>query len=332
MRIKNPLRSLVRILILRAPIEAQLVVTRRCNLNCGYCAEYDHTSELIPLEVLKSRIDALHRLQVTNITLLGGEPLLHPQIAEVVAHADAHAQVSITTNGFLLSDKLIGRLNAAGLSNMQVSIDTVHPDASGGIQKSLKPLTPKLDRLARLARFGFHVNVVLCESSKDQFAALFDELGQLGIFVSVGLVHDETGMVEIHGSDCLDLWEKFYRKGTPISFVEYAYGKQLLQGRRPAWKCRAGARYLYVDEFGSAQFCSAQRGSPGLHLHSGTYKDCEAGCSIFCVYRASQLDNAPLRLLKAMFEMLCRAASFRVRTFLQRSKKAPESLEQPAAG
>jgi MoaA/NifB/PqqE/SkfB family radical SAM enzyme len=320
MRIKNPLRSLVKVLFMKAPIEAQLIVTRRCNLSCGYCTEHDHSSELVPFEILKDRVDALHRLQVTNITLLGGEPLLHPQIAEIVAHADSQAQVSITTNGFMLSDRLIERLNSAGLSNMQISIDTLCPDTSGYIQKSVKLVAPKLERLKRLARFDVHVHVVLCEDSKDQFITTLHELGKLGFFVSVGLVHDERGMVMVNGSDYLDLWEHFFRKGTPISFIEYEYGKQLLQGQRPIWQCRAGARYLYVDEFGNAQFCSAQRGrlskpimqytGEDIRQHSRTYKGCEAGCSLFCVYRSSQVDNAPLSLAKSVYRMLRRGVPF----------------------
>jgi molybdenum cofactor biosynthesis enzyme MoaA len=321
MHIKNPLRSLARIFFFKAPIDVQLVVTRRCNLSCGYCTEYDHFSEMLPLEVLKNRIDALHRLKTVNITLLGGEPLLHPQIAEIVAHAGSRAQVAITTNGFLLSDKLIKDLNDAGLSNMQISIDTLYPDSSGYIQKSIKSVAPKLEHLKRLARFGVHVNVVLCDSSKDQFVALFYDLKKFGFFVSIGLVHDERGIVEVNGSDYVDLWEYLLQNSHSASSVEYEYGKQLLQGQRPLWQCRAGARYLYVDEFGNAQFCSSQRGRlnkpilqytpQDVRLHSDTYKGCEAGCSIFCVYRASQLDNAPLRLSKAMFEMLRRGVLFR---------------------
>lgn len=321
MRIKNPFRSLVRILFLKAPIDAQLIVTRRCNLSCRYCTEQDHFSELIPLEVLKVRIDALHRLHVANIELLGGEPLLHPQIAEVVAYADSHAQVSITTNGFLLSDKLIERLNDAGLSNMQVSIDTLYPDTLGHTRKSFESVAPKLEHLKRLAGFDAHVNVVLCESSKDQFIALLRELGKFGFFVSVGLVHNERGRVEVSGSDYLKLWEHLFQEGTPISFVEYEYGKRLLQGQRPVWQCRAGARFLYVDEFGNAQFCSAQRGrlnkpimqytGEDIGRHSRTYKGCEAGCSLFCAYRSSLVDNAPLSMATAMVQMLRRGVLFR---------------------
>jgi MoaA/NifB/PqqE/SkfB family radical SAM enzyme len=336
MRVKNPFRAFARIVFLKAPIEAQLIVTRRCNLSCGYCNEYDNFSEPIPFEVLKGRIDALHRLRVVNIALLGGEPLLHPKIAEIVAYANRRAQVSITSNGFLLSEKLIERLNEAGLNNMQVSIDTLFPDASSYIQKSMKSIVPKLQRLQRLANFDVNVNVVLCESSKDQFKTTLRELRKFGFFVSVNLIHNARGMVEIDGPDYLALWEHHFQGGTPFSFIEYEYGRQLLQGRRPAWQCRAGARFLYVDEFGKAQFCSAQRGRlnkpivqytrKDLRQHSRTYKGCEEGCSIFCVFRDSQVDNAPINVVKALYQALRRGVLFRGR---YNHIVAPEEISIP---
>ena len=316
MRIRKPLRALARILLLRAPVEAQLIVTRRCNLSCGYCTEFDHASAPVPFERLAERIDALHRLRTVNISLLGGEPLLHPRIDDVVAYAARRAQVSITTNGFLLSDALIERLNRAALSNMQVSIDALRPDPTGYIQKSLKSLAPKLRRLRRLARFDAHVNVVLCESSRDDFLATLRELQDAGFPVSVNLVHDARGVVQVGGPDYLRLWEYQYRSGRPFSRIEYEYGTRLLQGERPRWRCRAGARFLYVDEFGRVQFCSAQRGrldTPvteytrrDIRQHGRTRKGCEAGCAIFCVYRASHVDNAPLGAARAALRMLRR--------------------------
>ena len=45
------------------PLLAHLVVTRRCNLACGYCNEYDRHSPPVPLEVLKRRVGELARLQ-----------------------------------------------------------------------------------------------------------------------------------------------------------------------------------------------------------------------------------------------------------------------------
>src|SRR5215217_9339181 len=68
------------------PIHAQVVVTRRCNLSCGYCYEYDKVSKPVPPEVLKARIDELKRLKTVFVTLNGGEPLLHPQITDLVRY------------------------------------------------------------------------------------------------------------------------------------------------------------------------------------------------------------------------------------------------------
>src|SRR3954468_18398578 len=68
------------------PVLAQIVVTRRCNLSCGYCYEYDKVSKPVPLEILKSRINELKRLKTVFVTLNGGEPLLHPQICELVRY------------------------------------------------------------------------------------------------------------------------------------------------------------------------------------------------------------------------------------------------------
>ena len=147
MRVKQPLRSAVNLLFFKSPLEAQLIVTRRCNLSCGYCSEFDNHSQPVPLELLKERIDAIHRLRVVNTSLLGGEPLMHPDIVEIVAYANRKNQVSITTNGFLLKEKLIKQLNEAGLSNLQISIDALDADPANYIQKSLKKLLPKLEIL-----------------------------------------------------------------------------------------------------------------------------------------------------------------------------------------
>ncbi|HEX4899022.1 MAG TPA: hypothetical protein VFV61_00735, partial [Pyrinomonadaceae bacterium] len=43
----------------RHPVLAHLIPMRRCNLACGYCNEYDHSSSPVPLEVMKERIDKL---------------------------------------------------------------------------------------------------------------------------------------------------------------------------------------------------------------------------------------------------------------------------------
>jgi MoaA/NifB/PqqE/SkfB family radical SAM enzyme len=335
MRVKRPLRTIFNLVFRRAPVEAQLIVTRRCNLSCGYCNEYDQVSEMIPLEVLKPRIDALHRLGVVNIAVLGGEPLMHPEIGDIVAYGDRRAQVSITTNGFLITEELIRRLNAAGLRNMEVSIDSTRPDRSGYVQKCLKTVRPKLALLQRWAEFDVGVNIVLCEQTRADFKDTVRQLNDLGFVVSIDLLHDDRGAVSIQGDDYLALWDHYYTQARPFSFLEQGYGRQLLRGERPRWKCRAGERFLYVDEFGKAQLCSAQRGRldkpvveytrEDARALGRTYKGCEAGCSLLCHYRDSSLDNRPVHTVASMLRLLVRRAPRRP----EPGKARPEAvLEQ----
>ena len=313
MRVKHPIRTILRVLFNKAPVEAQLIVTRRCNLSCGYCTEYDKVSEFIPLDVLKQRIDALHRLHVVNIALLGGEPLMHPELPEVVAYGDRRAQVSVTTNGFLLTEELIHRFNAAGLANMEVSIDAVRADRTGYIQKCLKTMRPKLVLLRRLAKFDLFVNMVLCDQTRGEFEEAIGELNNLGFPVTIDLLHDARGTIQIKGKDYPDLWRRYYVDRTPQAYLDQDYGAQLLEGERPKWQCRAGSRFLYVDEFGNVQFCSAQRGrlnkpiveytQRDIRAYGRTYKGCEEGCALLCVYRDSVLDNRPMHTLGSLLRL-----------------------------
>ncbi len=312
MQVKNVLQAVPRMLFSNAPMDAQLIITRRCNLSCGYCSEYDNFSEPVPVEDLKRRIDALHRLGAANITLLGGEPLIHPDVAEIVVYAGRKSNVSLVTNGFLLRNGIIESLNQAGLNNLTVSIDTLHADPSRFIQKSLRSLRTRLERLRNLAKFDVHVTAVLCESSKDDFLELIDEIKSYGFGMSVNLIHNAKGYVTISGEPYLELYEEFYRRGKPFTFLDYEYGKKLLQGERPRWKCRAGARYLYVDEHGKVQLCASQMGRLGkpieeyttqdLNEHANTYKGCEEGCSVGCAFRCSLLDDDKPQFVRSLIK------------------------------
>src|SRR5260221_9288261 len=314
MRVDHPFRAAFHLVVRKSPIEAQIVVIRRCNLRCGYCSEYDGHSPEVPFEILRSRLDAIHRLRAANIALLGGEPLLHSRIDDVVRHAARRAQVSMTTNGFLLDRKMIDRLGDAGLANLQVSIDALRPDESRYVQKTLHSLRPKLDRLASHARFEVHVTTVLCSETLAEFDELMGQLEQYPFRISVNIVHDEHGQVGVQGPAFERAWQRHFRDGRPFSYIEEDYGRRLLSGERPTWTCQAGARFLYVGEDGTVELCSGQRGRIGkqiteytladLDAHRDRPKGCEQGCSILCVYRDSQLDNDPAALGRAMLRAM----------------------------
>src|SRR5215470_17185626 len=111
------------------PVLVHIIPMRRCNLDCGYCNEYDDVSKPVPLEEMKRRLDLLADMGTSIITISGGEPLMHPELEEVIKHIRQRGMIAgMITNGFLLSVERIKSLNAAGLEHLQISIDNVTPD------------------------------------------------------------------------------------------------------------------------------------------------------------------------------------------------------------
>lgn len=286
------------------PLLAQVVVTRRCNLACGYCNEYDSHSPPVPLADLLARIDRLAALNTASVTLTGGEPLLHPDLDRVVAAARAHGMIVTTiTNGFRLTREWIERLNAAGLQGMQISIDNLRPDDVS--MKSLHSVEGKLALLAEHARFKVNVNSVLGISDERtaDVVTVARTAAKHGLQHSVGVLHDHTGLLKPLSA----LQMRAYAQVTKISpsivhTLNYRlFQKNLMHGRSNDWKCRAGARYLYVTEDGRVHWCSQQRGTPGIPLADYTRRDikreyhteksCSPTCTLSCVHQMSMFDR-----------------------------------------
>src|SRR5262249_13087035 len=144
----------------RRPLLVQLVVTRQCNLACGYCNEYDSVSPPVDVSLLERRIDHAGELGTVGLTLTGGEPLLHPRVDELVARVVSRGMVcTLISNGYALTREWVRRLNDAGLTALQMSVDNIEPN--GCSQKSWKNVRKKLELLKAQARFGVNINAVL---------------------------------------------------------------------------------------------------------------------------------------------------------------------------
>src|SRR4051812_32370645 len=68
------------------PIWAQLNITYKCNLDCSYCSEYDNSKDHVPYADLVTRIDKIKSLGALHTDLIGGEPLLHPDLVPLMRY------------------------------------------------------------------------------------------------------------------------------------------------------------------------------------------------------------------------------------------------------
>src|SRR6266853_4603591 len=191
-------RQVVRALVsTEHPLLAHIIPIRRCNLACEYCNEYDDFSKPVPTESMFQRVDKLAELGTSVITISGGEPLLHPELDQIIGRIRKHGIVAgMITNGYLLMPDRIQKLNDAGLEWLQISIDNVSPDEVS--KKSLKVLDKKLQMLAEHADFHVNINSVVGGGVHNPQDALIigKRALELGFSSTIGIIHDGSGQLQ----------------------------------------------------------------------------------------------------------------------------------------
>jgi MoaA/NifB/PqqE/SkfB family radical SAM enzyme len=301
------------------PVLAHVVPIRRCNLSCAYCNEFDKHSAPVPIDEMLRRIDRLAELGTTAVHLSGGEPLLHPDLDEIVRRIRERGMLAgLLTNGYLLTRERIERLNHAGLDQLQISIDNVRPDEVS--KKSLKVLDRKTRLLAEHALFDVNINSVLGSGVERPGDALVvaRRAREKNFTGTVGIIHDDTGRAKPLTESERAIWTEI-RELQPDRFwsfnrYEDEFQENLVAGRPNRWSCGAGGRYLYVCEDGLVHWCSQQRGIPGIPLADCTQEDldrerrtpkpCAPFCTVSCVHRVSVLDRFRERPLDTIVETL----------------------------
>jgi MoaA/NifB/PqqE/SkfB family radical SAM enzyme len=248
-----------------------------------------------------NRIDRLGDLGTAVISFSGGEPLLHPDLDDLIRRIRGTGAIAgMITNGFLLNPERIQRLNDAGLEHMQISIDNVMPDDVS--KKSLKTLDLRLQYLAEHADFHVNINSVVGGGiHKPQDAIVVAKRAvELGFTTTVGIIHDSSGQLQ----PLSDEEQSIYLQVRDMGKKSYArmnyFQDNIAHGRENNWKCRAGARYLYVCEDGLVHYCSQQRGYPAKPLAQYTKEDirrefitekgCAPRCTVACVHYTSYMD------------------------------------------
>jgi MoaA/NifB/PqqE/SkfB family radical SAM enzyme len=285
----------------RHPLLVHIIPTRRCNLSCTYCNEYDDFSKPVPTEEMFRRIDRLGAMGTGIITISGGEPFLHPDLDDIIRRIRQNGIIAgIITNGYLLTAERIERLNGAGLEYLQISIDNAMPDEVS--KKSLKVLDQKLKLLAEHADFHVNINSVLGSGIKNPEDALSvaHRAIELGFTSTVGILHDGNGQLRPLGPREREIFEEIMSLGKRSFSRINQFQHNIAAGKENNWRCRAGSRYLYICEDGLVHYCSQQRGYPGVpleqytdeqrHREFYTQKGCAPRCTVSCVHQISVID------------------------------------------
>lgn len=112
----------------QGPSHAQIGITNACPQHCSYCYNRDRTGEPMSTSTILRTIGELQRMGVVWLGLTGGEPLLNPDIVQIVGKAAEKSAVKLFTTGCGLTASLASELKQAGLFSVSVSLDDLDPE------------------------------------------------------------------------------------------------------------------------------------------------------------------------------------------------------------
>jgi MoaA/NifB/PqqE/SkfB family radical SAM enzyme len=249
-----------------------LYLTRKCNLDCSYCGAIRHVeNRKLTVDEWKRVIDMTAKTHFL-FAFTGGEPLVYKHAPEVIEYASQYGLCDLQTNGHLLTDERLDRLN--GLFRISISLDSL--EEAGSPKYVHAGFSDMLERTAAMGRKkGYYVSVtsVVTKANMHKVPEVVRYLTERDIELDILLYHD--GLTEEnwqrHSDPALgfntpesvreleDLGKRLKdmkRQGFLIATLDsYLDGMhRYIQGEK-AVTCRAGRDYMAIDTDGRVMAC-----------------------------------------------------------------------------
>lgn len=140
-------------------------VTDRCNMRCMYCmprgnVRWFNERDMLDFSEISRLVSILAGLGIERIRLTGGEPLLRPNLTNLIislAKLEGIKSISMTTNGLLFGEKA-RELKDAGLESVNISLDTFRPDRFKAIT-GINGLNKVIDAVNAAESVGLNVKI-----------------------------------------------------------------------------------------------------------------------------------------------------------------------------
>lgn len=196
----------------RSLTDLRLSVTDRCNFRCRYCLPgemFDNGfrfmphSEILRYEEMTSIVRVMSGLGVRHVRLTGGEPLVRrdlPALVAMLKQVEGIHEISLTTNGSLLSAELSRELFEAGLNRVTISLDALDPATASrmaGIPLNPQNILRAIENASAAGLYPVKVNMVVRRGYNEneilKMAATFREMGHMLRFIEFMDVGSSNG-------------------------------------------------------------------------------------------------------------------------------------------
>lgn len=189
----------------KVPVYVQYAVTKRCNLNCRMCRTTASRQEEVELtlEEISKIADILSEIGIGILILTGGEPMLKDDLAKIVGiFTERGIKVRLQTNAIPATGDKVAELVSAGLKEVTVSLNSLHPE----VNDRITGLKGSWHRIMRgLANFSeglpekgnlCGVNITVSSYNLGELPALIKFVTYIGFFASLIPVHLANGKDE----------------------------------------------------------------------------------------------------------------------------------------
>lgn len=202
-----------------------IYVTGRCNLSCDHCYNTEMPRDDFPPHLYRRTVDELVQMGGKSIVLGGGEPLLHPELKELLTYGGRHCAMNLLTNGALLDGEWARILSDLEDVSIQISLDGAHQEVHDAI-RGKGAFAKALKAIGHLHEAGLGKKIVLAATAMAGNLADLPELVDLAD--RLGVPHVRYQVLRKKGN----AERKWDLVGAPVAEDDYErFFDRMLQGR-----------------------------------------------------------------------------------------------------
>ena len=310
--------------IKKYPLVLMLEPLYRCNLACAGCGKIDHPKDILDKRLsVKECLDAVDECGAPMVSIPGGEPLIHKEMAEIVEGIVARKKfVYLCTNALLLKKKM-DEYTPSPYLTFSVHLDGLQERHDASVcQEGVFDIAVEAIKLALDKGFRVTVNCTLFQGENAEEVAEFldfvRDLGVEGVTIAPGFSYEHAPNqdVFIKGKDVKDLFRGIFSlgKGRKWNLNHSSLYLDFLAGNQ-AYECTPWGNptrdvfgwqkpcYLLADEGHAESFQELLETTPWEKYGSVNNPKC-TNCMAHCGYEATAVEDMLVNPIKGMMVAL----------------------------
>lgn len=303
------IKSILRLLISPTPVQINLIPTYRCNLDCSYCHQHSIRGKSLSYDDFKSLVAQAEKLGAGYFNFTGGEPLLWEPLSDAVALlTQKNFGSHLTSNAFLLEDKIAEELGRAELDLLNISLDGVDdlPNSDKTLSKHDPGFTERLHYMKERYKVRIQINGVISQYNIDQIPDILSYAGENNFIASLGLEVPRLGSMRVKNKEIPDGILSKIKPGERLLIEPRSYFTN------PSFNCFAAKRRsLSIGPNMWIQYCFkiGRKYKPFTEFKQDDYEDylqhlkeqlkqCNPLCSSNCAYMADYFAHNPFKAVE----------------------------------